>query len=306
MVLIVNLNTTIDKTHIVNDYKIDRVYRPVKTIKVGGGKGINVARVLNKLKIPYNVIGFLGGVNRRFVIRNFKKEKINFVEIPIKGDSRDITIVVDPINRTETVINEKGPVISPQEQKLFLKKFERLIKKVKYLAICGSMPLGMPYTFYGKLIEIAKKYGVFTLLDTSNRPLFESIKFGPDLIKPNETEFKIICHKRFPNIKKEISELYKKGIKYIILTKGRKGCIGFDGKKFIKVKPPKITKISTVGSGDAFTAGLIYSFIKGKNFADSLVFATACAAANALKIGAGELNLKDIYKLLPEIKSSVF
>lgn len=306
MVLIVNLNTTIDKTHIVNDYKIDRVYRPVKTIKVGGGKGINVARVLNKLKIPYKVIGFLGGVNRGFVIKNFKEEKISFVEIPIKGDSRDITIIIDPINRTETVVNEKGPVISAYEQKLFLKKFKILIKEVKYLAICGSMPAGIPYTFYGKLTEIAKKYGVFTLLDTSDRPLFESIKFGPDLIKPNETEFRIICNKRFPDIKKELLKIYKVGIKYVILTKGRKGCIGFDGKEFIKVKPPKITKISTVGSGDAFTAGLIYSFINEKNFADSLVFATACAAANALKIGAGELNLKDIYILLPKVKYSIF
>ncbi len=302
MVLIINLNTTVDKTHIVNNYQIEKVFRPSATLKVGGGKGINVARVLNKLKIPYVVLGFVGGVNKDFILKNFKKEKINFVGVSINGNSRDITIVVDPIRRTETVINEKGPVISLKERKKFLRKFSHLVKNVKYLAICGSMPLGMPDKFYGELIAIAKNYKVFTLLDTSGKPLIQGIKYQPDLIKLNKDEFKMISDKKFVSIKKEFVDLYNKGIKNIILTLGKKGCIGFNGEKYIKIKPPKIDKISTVGSGDAFTAGLIYSFIKNKNFTESLVFATACAAANALKIGAGVLDVRDIYRLKRKIK----
>ncbi|MBN1898734.1 MAG: 1-phosphofructokinase family hexose kinase [Spirochaetes bacterium] len=303
MILITNLNTTIDKTHIVPHYKLNGVFRPQETIKVGGGKGINVARVLNKLKISCTVIGFLGGINTRSVKENFKKEKINFISIPIKGNSRDITIVVDPVHRSETVINEQGPAISTKEQRIFLQKFSSLIKRSHYLVLCGSQPPGLPLDFYGQLIYLSKRNKVFTILDTSGPPLRKSICSGPDLIKSNKNEFLYLIDQKRISFKRQTKDLLKKKISFIILTMGKKGCLGFDGKEWLRVMAPGIKKVSTVGSGDAFTAGLIFSFIKKYDFKQSLVFSTAVAAANALKIGAGNLDVSDIRALLPRVRS---
>ena len=51
----------------------------------------------------------------------------------------------------------------------------------------------------------------------------------------------------------------------------------FDGKKFYRSPRYPVWIIDRVGTGDAFTAGLIYSILKGKKDAEALNFAVAAA-----------------------------
>lgn len=310
MVLIINLNTAVDKTILVNDFKINHIYRPVKLIEVGGGKGINVARVLNTLNIKNTVIGFVGGNKTNTILNTLHKEKINFVPVPIHGNSRACNLIIDKKNHTETIINENGPEILKIELKHFIKLFHKVFSnQIKYLVISGSQPPGVPQDFYAQLVKYAKTRGVFTLVDTSRQPLNFSIKAKPDILKPNIEELKTILRLKNINtqiLKKALVRFYKYGIKYPLVTLGKKGILAYyaEKNKFIKIFPPDIKKISTIGSGDAFTAGLIYSLIKKYNFADALKFATATASANALKIEAGFLDKQNIFRLLKKIKIS--
>jgi len=309
MVLIVNLNTTVDKTYIIDDFKVDRIYRPSQLISIGGGKGINVARVLNTLDIENKVIGFAGGEKTATILNTLHREKINFVPSPIHGNSRTCHLIIDKKNRTETIINEEGPQITKQEISHFFQLFHKVFTPdIKYLVISGSQPPNLPDDFYTRLISQAKTKGVFTLLDTSRKPLLYSIKSKPDLIKPNIDEFKMIHNKEkitLSLIKEKLVHYFKSGIRFPIVTLGKQGAIGLDPltKKIFKTTPPPINKVSTIGCGDAFTAGLIYSFIKNYKYSDSLKFATAVATANALKIGAGVLDKRDISRLIKKVKT---
>jgi len=309
MVLIVNLNTTVDKTYIIDDFKIDRIYRPSQLLSIGGGKGINVARVLNTLNIENKVIGFTGGEKTGTILNTLHKEKINFVPSPIHGNSRTCHLIIDKKNRTETIINEEGPEITKQEISHFFQLFNKVFTpQIKYLVISGSQPPNLSHDFNAKLIRQAKARGVITIVDTSRKPLFHSIKAKPDLIKPNIDEFKMIHNKEkvtLSVIKEKLMHYFRSGIKLPIITLGKQGAIGLDPrtKKTVKVTPPSIAKVSTIGCGDAFTAGLIYSFIKNYPYPDALKFATATASANALKIGAGVLDKRDISRLLKKVKT---
>jgi tagatose 6-phosphate kinase len=49
LVVTVTLNAAVDKTYTVENFALDRVHRPSSEKTVAGGKGINVARVLNEL-----------------------------------------------------------------------------------------------------------------------------------------------------------------------------------------------------------------------------------------------------------------
>ena len=310
MVFIINLNTTIDKTLIINDFKIDNVFRPEEVIEVGGGKGINVARVLNALNIPNTVVGFVGGGKTNTILSTLQKENINFVPVPIHRTSRTCSLIIDKKNRTETVINENGPKIIKQELNLFLKMFYKVFsEKIRYLVISGSMPPGVPFDLYAKLIKYAKEHNVFTVIDSSKKSFNQAIKTGPDIIKPNVNEVKELLNINEINnqvLKQTLFNFHNRGIKYPIITLGKKGSMAFNPEvnKIIKVIPPKITKLSTIGSGDSFTAGLVYSLINNYSFEDALRMATASAAANALKIGAGRLDKRDIFRLFKKTKVS--
>ncbi len=288
MVLIVNLNTTIDKTYIINNFKVNKIFRPEKTISVGGGKGVNVARVLNYLKIQNKVIGFVGGYNKSFILQTLKSENIKFIPVGIKGNSRVCTIILDLNNSTETVINENGPAISRQELKMFLLKFKKEIRKAEVLVLSGSMPLGVPYNFYYKLLLIAKKYKVRTVLDTSKEALAEGIKASPDILKVNKSEISYV-YKNL-SVNKVLFELQHRRIKFPVITLGEKGSVYLDESNHIKRgKIIRIEKVSTIGSGDAFTAGLVAGIIKNTSRAESIKLASELAALNALTVGAGNM-----------------
>lgn len=310
MVLIINLNTTIDKTILIDDFKTNHIFRPKKLIQVGGGKGVNVARVLNTLNVENTVIGFVGGAQTEIILNTLHKEKINFVPVPIHGYSRTCSLIIDRKNNTETIINENGPDISKLEIKNFLTMYHKVFnKKIKYLVISGSQPLSLPPDFYTQLIKYAQIKKVKIFVDTSQKPLQYSIKTKPDLIKPNHDELKSLLNLKTLNntlMQKALIRFNKMGIKHSIITLGEKGSIYLNRKKekIIKVIPPPIKKISTIGSGDAYMAGLVYGFINKMKIEKTLKWATALGAANALKIGAGILRKKDAELLYRKIKIS--
>ena len=61
MILTVTLNTAIDKTLAVPNFRLGRRHRTVDQTTMPGGKGVNVARVLKTLGAPVIATGLAGG-----------------------------------------------------------------------------------------------------------------------------------------------------------------------------------------------------------------------------------------------------
>ena len=88
------------------------------------------------------------------------------------------------------------------------------------------------------------------------------------------------------SIEKGINILLDMGIRNVVLTLGRDGAIIYTKDKKIKVPAFKVDAVDTTGAGDAFSAGLIYSFIHKYSLEKALIFASACAALSTTKTGA--------------------
>jgi fructose-1-phosphate kinase PfkB-like protein len=61
MIITVTLNTAIDKTLSVPNFRLGRRHRTVEQTTMPGGKGVNVARVLKTLGAPVIATGLAGG-----------------------------------------------------------------------------------------------------------------------------------------------------------------------------------------------------------------------------------------------------
>ena len=61
MIITVTLNTAIDKTLSVPNFRLGRRHRTVEQTTMPGGKGVNVARVLKTLGAPVIATGMAGG-----------------------------------------------------------------------------------------------------------------------------------------------------------------------------------------------------------------------------------------------------
>lgn len=87
MIYTVTLNPSIDYIVEVDDLKLGDLNRMKRDLKLPGGKGINVSRVLNQLGADSTAIGFLGGFTGRFIDDTLREESIKTDFVIIEDDT---------------------------------------------------------------------------------------------------------------------------------------------------------------------------------------------------------------------------
>ena len=93
-------------------------------------------------------------------------------------------------------------------------------------------------------------------------------------------------------------ELCERGAQRVVVTAGKEPALAFDGRSFWRVQAPRIDAVNPIGSGDAFTAGLVWRLLRGEDLGEACRWGSATGAANALTMMAGEVHLNDVERLV--------
>ena len=296
MILVVNLNASVDKRYEMKELEKGTVMRAFKVENTPGGKGIHVANVATILGEECIATGFLGGKTGEFIEEKLVEYNINSDFVKINGETREcLAIITEDLDQTE--ILERGPEVSMEEQNKFLLKYKELVKRSNIIVASGSVPRNIPKNFYGELISIANKNNKKFLLDTSGELLVEGIKSKPFFIKPNRDEIEALTGKRIETDEDAIEE----GIEFVVISLGSKGSIaGYKG-RFYKVNVPKIKAVNPVGSGDSYVGGVAVALERGYGIEDILRYASACGTANAMEEETGFVRKEVVEDLLKKI-----
>lgn len=304
MIIVFNLNMSVDKFFLVTDFKKGNTYRLNPIVSRCGGKGANVARVLSNFTDDYLLMGFCCGNIGRLIINLLNEEKIkNETVYQDKGESRVCISIIDK-NGVSTDVNEEGPFIKKFSQNLFIEKFKGLSKNCKHLIISGRTPLGVSEYFYKRIFEIAKKNKIKIHVDLTSDILISCIKFGCNTVKINCIEFEEVSKTSLT--KKNIFDFYMRykeyGLENLIITNRNKQTLAICRDNFYKITPPNISKVeSEIGAGDSFMAGFVYYKSINSNDVLSLRMATAFASSDVLTIGAGSVDKNNIEKFSKQI-----
>lgn len=192
MILTVTLNTALDLTYRVPALRPHTTHRVSEVTERPGGKGVNVARVLAALGHEVTVTGFVGGATGdRFGDMLAGVPRLTDALVPVSGTTRRTVAVVDAETGDTTQLNEPGPVIAPMEWSGFVERYEQLARAATAVALCGSLPPGVPVGAYAQLVRVARALGVPVLLDTSGEPLRRGVAARPDIVKPNAAEGRV-------------------------------------------------------------------------------------------------------------------
>ena len=300
MILTVTLNAAVDKTYTVENFTIDRVHRPSSWRIVPGGKGVNVARVYRELGGEAIATGFIGGHNGDYILQGMRAEGLKSDFVRTDGESRVCIAILDPIGKTQTELNEVGPVVTDEEVQRLKLKFESLVPGMQYVVLSGSTPPGVPDGIYRDLIGLGRHYGVPCILDTSGAPLAGGLEAGPFMAKPNVHELSAIVGRQLGTIEEATEaacELNHRGVEVVIVTLGRDGALATASDGVWRAKPPEIPFVSAVGSGDALAAAFVYVLATGGTVPEALRFGVGAGAANAMTFGAGFCRREDIEQL---------
>jgi len=305
MIKTVTLNPALDKTIILNQYKLGEVNRVREVHKDAGGKGINVSKMISNLGGKSIATGVLAGQTGSFIREELVKIGIehNFVES--SGETRTNIKLIDLSTNTFTDINESGAFL-PQEK---LQQLEQTtfsdMQKGDILVLSGSTPAGISEHLYADWIQLAKEKGLKTILDADGPQFKNAVKTGPTLIKPNIHELSAYLGKDLTNYNDIIdsaSELFKYGVEMIMISQGSQGAIFLTVDEKIKVEPLSLNVKSTVGAGDAMVGALAYAMEKNMSVEEMVVLSAAASSATLLNDGTEMGSKEQVMKIKKKIK----
>lgn len=307
MILTITANPAIDARYFLDTWEVGSVVRCNKTNKTAGGKGLNVARVVDLLGEKVSVSGFLGGRNGDFIREEIQKAGYGDCFISIAGETRTCLGILGA-DGTQTEILEKGPEVQKAEQETFMAALPELLAKSEVVCISGSLPAGLAVDFYRQVIEMAKVSGTQVILDTSGEAFREGILAGPDFIKPNREELSAYFQRKIETKDQAVDaakELIRRGVGAVAVSLGSEGAVLVSQDQVIDVEIPVIQVVNPVGSGDSFVAGLAVALSRRQELNDAMRLACACGTANAMEEKTGWIDQEKLDHILQNMIISV-
>jgi 6-phosphofructokinase 2 len=256
-----------------------------------GGGGINVARVLGRLGATVEAIYLAGGATGDAFEALLKRQNLVTRRVAIADDTRTSLTIHERSGGREFRFVPEGPTISADE----LDRCRDAIAAAEcdFFVASGSLPPGVPNTFYAEVATLVAGHDARFILDTSGAELEAALQRGGiHLLKASREEME----------RDTAAAIVSRGqADHVALTLGQGGAL-FVAKAGTWFLPTLHTAAeSTVGAGDSFLAGMTFGMVDGRDVLDAFRMAVAAGAAATLSPGTDLAYPDDIRRMLQEV-----
>jgi len=302
--LTVCLNPTLQKTLRFSSIYPGTVNRTGVHRLDASGKGINVTRVLTQLGKKAVHLTQLGGGMRSLFLSLCEQDGLSLRWVESESQIRFCyTLLSDADGAVTELIEESEPVSAGTEERL-LEEFDDILARTADLnrvIISGTKAVGFSDAVIPAMTQRAKEKGLKVILDIKGKDLTESLKYQPDIVKPNLLEFTtdfapeliknneltVIDDSAKERIKSAVMNMAQENKCRVILTDGSRKIIAADADNFFEVEVQPVNAVNSIGCGDAFTAGLAGALEDGAGFREAISEGCKCGALNAVLVRPG-------------------
>jgi 1-phosphofructokinase len=305
MILTVTPNTGIDLTLIVPEFVLNKTIRASQSALGMGGKATDVSWILGRMGVPNLAIGFAAGNTGKQMVKMLEERGSLTDFVWAGGETRRNTIIISQDGSGQSTFTVSTLEVSPRHLRKFFKVFQNALNQVTCLVLGGSLPNGVPTSFFKSLIEMAHEQSIPVLFDASGPGLLSGLKARPDLIKPNRTELEEITGSTIQSngaayqAARQIQQEYGANV---IATMGRQGAIAVLPDRNYWIPGLKLEVVSSAGAGDGVLAGLAVAYSQNKPTEEGLRLGFALANAVLLTLPTADFDLKDLGRLYPLIE----
>lgn len=299
--LIAGPNLTIDRTQYIDEIRPGEVLRFRKVEVTPGGKGVNVARVARAYGHVAVLVGFAAGRTGAAVTRMIADEGLRLVDVPIKGEIRATSVVIEDSGRT-TVFNEPGPALGDGDWLSFQESVLEYASGHRVLALCGSVPPQAPIDAYARLVAVGRDVGLATIVDATGRLLETALAAEPEVVTPNLVEARLALGAGDLDPAGAAERLCQRGAQSAVVTDGGHGLALCVEGRTQWVPAPRVEVHNGVGAGDSLVAGLGMALERGLGMREAVLQGMATAVASVETDVAGEVRperVAEIRQLLP-------
>lgn len=305
MILCIGTTPAAQRVMVFRRLVSDAVNRATATLDGFAGKSVNVAKVLNALGEEPVALGFIGG-DRGIALRvELVRRGIEQELVEVSARTRQCVTVIDDSAGSHTELVEESQPVSAADYAKLQEIIERRVPGCRAVVMSGSITPGGPADLYFRCTHLAHKAGALSIVDAQGAPLAEALKAGPGLVKPNRSELAVTLGRELSDaseVMQGMQELRERGAQRVVVTAGKEPGLAFDGKNFWRITPPRVIAKNPIGSGDAFTAALVWRLLRGEELGEACRWAAAAGAANALTLMAGEVKRTEVEQLVEEVK----
>jgi 1-phosphofructokinase family hexose kinase len=283
LILTLTVNPALDRNVTVDRLVFeDRAYILSRN-EAPGGRGINASCVIHAFGGETAAIVPSGGnTGARF------EQLLSGCGYPvhvvrIDNEIRTNLTITDKTGLT-VKLNELGPPMSEAELDLLERAVRENLGQSSWLLLCGSLPPGVPPSFYSRLIALAREHNVQTLLDADGDALRDGVEAGPTVVAPNQQEAERLLNRALitrTHFLEAADRIRQMGAEYIILSLGARGAIGARKGQMLEAIPPRIEAVCPIGAGDALVAAFAWSMNQRDDFAEALRWGVAAGTASS-------------------------
>ena len=212
-------------------------------------------------------------------------------------------------SRTVTELVEEGEPVAPGTEERLLAAYTELLASAGTVIVCGTKARGYSGALVPAMVRMAREQGKRVILDIRGKDLRNSLPYRPDVIKPNLFEFAGTFAEELaacaasagvkppdysgmgelsgdePGVRANITayarELAARYNTAVVLTRGKRPVWFTDGDGLGECPVGAAPVVNTVGSGDAFTAGLAAALDDGLPLAEAVANGARFGGLNA-------------------------
>jgi ribokinase len=258
----------------------------VKDVKVfAGGSASNTIVGLSRLGLKTGYIGKVGkDADGDFLLNDLRKEGVDTYQV-IRADGRSgnaLIFVDESGNRAIIVDPGVNDTIRFEEIDLdYVSKF-KLLHLTSFICKLGEE------SFISQK-KIVKEFDGTISFDPGAVYAERGLSDLKDIIKettifmPNAIEIEKLTGLSY---KEGANCILNMGVELVVVKLGERGCYITDGKIELEIPAFKVEVVDTTGAGDAFNAGFLYGYLKGKDLEECGKLGNYVASLCIQKVGA--------------------
>jgi len=301
LIVTLTANPALDRTISVDRLAFeDRAYVNSR-YESPGGRGINAASVIQSFGGKALAIFPSGGKHGKRFEEMLAPYGYPTVAVPIRHEIRTNLTITDRQGLTVS-LNERGPQLEKAEVDRLEKAVQKHLDGASWLLLSGSLPPGVPSNFYARLVGMARRKKVKTLLDADGDSLREGVEAAPTLVCPNQPEAERLLNRALVtrnHFLDAVARIRAMGPEMVVLSLGSRGAVGSVEGALVEAIPPRVEVLCPIGAGDALAAAFAWSMELKADFTEALRWSVAAGTASAMLPGLRTASLgqaKEIYR----------
>lgn len=268
-----------------------------------GGGGINVARVIHRMRGQVLALYPAGGPIGSYLTHLLDQEGLSALPVPIAGMTRESFTVTERCTHQEYRFVLPGPTITDAEFNACLEAAAP--RRGAFTIASGSLPPGAPPNAYARFAAAAKAAGAHFVVDASGAALWHALEAGVFLLKANLRELQDLNGAAFEDRESILAacrDLIASGrSEHVALTLGARGALFLSKERAWAADALAVDVVSSVGAGDSFLGAMIWALAAGRGLEDAFRHGVAAGAASLMHTGTQLCSAEDVSRLAAQV-----